>query len=354
MEEKREIDVKTDRKKVNKASEKHKQLAHFIKSVHTQLRKDSEVFGAKEAWNTHIAQKEKLKEYAKSMYQLATKHWGQKSQSSEKISCRVEWIKSKCKDYFFNGGVDKYDEKEQHLLEKDTPESCRVERVENFEAWVISKITVLDVGSCYNPFATENSFIVTAVDIAPYSSDVLKCDFLNLNVGSERKVTECNNALIELPKNSCDVVIFSLLLEYIPCPDQRFSCCKKAYELLRDRGILFIATPDSKHQGSNAKIINTSWKVVLAKLGFMRICYEKLPHLHCMMFRKCCFKEAAMKKINWKKIPENDELYSLMKIFIPQDFQSKNVNDDTDDDLQQFEHNDQESLALFNELPCEI
>lgn len=48
------------RKSETKASEKHKQLANFIKSVHSQLRNDCEKHGASEAWNMHTLQEEKL------------------------------------------------------------------------------------------------------------------------------------------------------------------------------------------------------------------------------------------------------------------------------------------------------
>ncbi|OXU29011.1 hypothetical protein TSAR_005139 [Trichomalopsis sarcophagae] len=350
MEEKRGVERKIERK----ASEKHKQLANFIKEIHTQLRIDSEKYGAEETWKTHITQNDKLNHYAESMYQLATEHWVEKSKTSAPLTyCRVEWIKHQCKEYFFNGGMKKFDDKEVHLLNKDTEELNKIDYSTKIKTTIDSKINVLDVGSCYNPFSSEHLFSVTAIDIAPYSKDVTKCDFLNLNVGNAKIFLESEQALIELPKNSFDAVIFSLLLEYIPSPEQRFLCCQKAYDLLKNGGVLIIATPDSKHMGANTKVINTSWKVVLAKLGFMRIQYEKLPHIHCLVFRKCFYKVAAMKKIDWKKINEEDELFSSGKIFIPQDFHTKLNEESPDTSFKKFEHNDQELVSLFGELPCE-
>lgn len=372
------MDEKVYLKNTKKATEKHKNLANFIKETHNQLYNEAKAFGAEEAWKIHLSKNEILKvhtnnnflfykylkklkicirkyikyifvfkNYAESMYQLATEHWSKKSKISEQTTfCRVEWIKNKCKEYFFNEGMKKYDEKEVCLLKKNIQ---NFNDVKNIQTCIETKVKILDVGSCYNPFATEkNVFSVTAIDIAPYTDDVLKCDFLNLQIGSEKKYIDKNRELIELPEESFDVVIFSLLLEYIPCPEKRFLCCKKAYDLLKQGGILFIATPDSKHQGSNAKIINTSWKIVLAKLGFMRICYEKLPHVHCMMFRKCFYNEAAMYKINWKKLKENDELYSTKKIFIPKDFQVTKL---VVDDNQERQFDSEELITLFNELP---
>lgn len=285
------------------------------------------------------------------MYQLATEHWGQQSKDAAPLTyCRIEWIKNQCKHYFFHGEMRKFDDKEKSLL-KDIEESNI--NVDSIETATETKVNILDVGSCYNPFSKEERFNVTAIDIAPYSKDVTRCDFLNLKIESAKTLSVDGNVLCELPKNSFNAVIFSLFLEYIPCPEQRFLCCKKAYDLLKDGGILFIATPDSKHQGANTKIINTSWKFVLAKLGFMRIHYEKLPHIHCLMFRKCFYKEAAMKRINWKKIPQ-DELFSSMKIFIPQDFHDSKLKDkNLDINSDQFKHDDEELIILFDELPYE-
>lgn len=283
------------------------------------------------------------------MFQLATEYWKKENVETSLSYCRIEWIKKKCKHYFLYGGMKKFDDKEEYLIRKDRVESNQTLEEKKIETLIDSKINILDVGSCYNPFKTEDLFSVTAVDLAPYSEDVVKCDFLNLKVDSARIFSD--KSLLELPKNSFDAVIFSLLLEYIPCPEKRFSCCQKAYDLLKEGGILFIVTPDSKHEGANSKIINTSWKIVLAKLGFMRIYYEKLPHIHCLGFRKCFYSNAALKRINWKKIPENDEIFSSMKIFIPQDFQTKNTQEKKINSNCS-PHNDQEVINLFNELAC--
>lgn len=67
MEEKRDTNmrglecmVKHERGE-KKASEKHKQLANFIKETHNHLRSESEIHGPEEAWKMHVAQGEKLK-----------------------------------------------------------------------------------------------------------------------------------------------------------------------------------------------------------------------------------------------------------------------------------------------------
>lgn len=62
--------------------------------------------------------------------------------------------------------------------------------------------------------------------------------------------------------------------------------------------MLVIATPDSSHASYNS-ILMKHWKI-LSKLGFWRIKYEKLTHIHCMIFRKCFLEQIPR---NW--------LYSL-------------------------------------------
>ena len=134
-----------------------------------------------------------------------------------------------------------------------------------------------------------------------------------------------------LEGNSFDAVIFSLFLEYIPSPQQRFRCCRQAYDLLRPNGILCIITPDSKHQNANVHLYKL-WKITLAFLGFSRIKYDKQSHFHGMVFRKGLCKRAweldAEREIAAaKKTQVKDKFSSIdyekvhSEIYIPQDFQ---------------------------------
>jgi 25S rRNA (adenine2142-N1)-methyltransferase len=287
------------------------------------------------------------------MYQLANEHWIKESKITSITYCRIEWITRQCIDYFFKGGMNKFDNIEEYLFNKYIQIQNK-KLIKNIKTLIQSKVNILDVGSCYNPFKAENKFAVTAIDIAPYSSDVIQCDFLSLKVDKKKFFSQDKTILSELPKNSFDAVIFSLFLEYLPCPKQRYLCCKKAYNLLINGGILFIVTPDSKHEGANTKIINVSWKIILAKLGFMRIHYEKLRHIHCLVFRKCFDKDIPLQKINWRKISNDAKLISLKQIFIPQDFhQLKLKNYCPDTNLKAFKYNDKELITLFNELPSD-
>lgn len=265
-------------------------------------------------------------EYAKSMAQLATEHWDKKHKDDIKHS-RNAWIVHQIKDYFTNVYISR---RQKELREREINElSCDM-KFSEFQ----TPYNLLDVGSCYNPFKNIDDFSTIAIDICPANVDVFKCDFINLTVNkfcnnksnnstmSDYTTEEEEEPRPKRPRNSepnliesmieesFDVVVFSLLLEYIPCSKLRFQCCVKAYQLLKYEGILIIITPDSKHQTSpNVKIIK-QWKIVLESIGFKRTKYEKLTHIHCMVFRKSCLV---------KKFKESSSVQS--ELLIPQDIQ---------------------------------
>lgn len=252
-----------------------------------------------------------FQEYAKCMKQLATEHWDKKHKDDIKNS-RNAWIVHQIKDYFSNEIY--ISRRRKELREREMNGLICDIKFSQFQ----SPYNLLDVGSCYNPFKNIENLSTIAIDICPANSDVHKCDFINLNV-KEHSVNEGNNitnlhvpppmietevkteesqkgskysepTLIETMKGeSFDAVVFSLLLEYIPCSKLRFQCCFKAYQLLKYEGILIVITPDSKHQTSSNVQIMKQWKLTLQSIGYKRIKYEKLTHIHCMVFRKSCF-----------------------------------------------------------------
>lgn len=223
------------------------------------------------------------------MQQLATEYWEKNAddeQNSRAVS-RVNWAAEQCENYYFQDGIVDAFKKEMILCRRFNvmvKEGLENE-LETLKS--LQRIKILDVGSCYNPFKKFPRFDVVAIDIAPASSDVQRCDFLNLNVVKDTSpLQNCAGQISELPEASFHVVIFSLLLEYFPSSKQRYICCKKASQLLLPGGILCIMTPDSKHATANS-IIMKKWRYALAHEDLLRIEYRKLPHLHCMVFRKC-------------------------------------------------------------------
>ncbi|XP_050302335.1 S-adenosylmethionine sensor upstream of mTORC1 [Anthonomus grandis grandis] len=292
-------------------STEHKTLANFIKSVHKKLRDETKTLGSEIAWQNHCSNEENLRKYARAMHDLAVKHWDFNAQNNDKVISRVMWVYDSTIEYF--SCLDKYWQKEIRIHKNNS----FGEVVELGQLAKGERLKVLDVGSCYNPFSTFKEFDVMAVDIAPANAEVLKCDFLKVNIGNATFIE--NGTLISLQENFFDIIVFSLILEYLPSPKQRLKICLNAYDLLKFEGILAIITPDSNHIGSNIKIFK-SWQFVLAKYGFVRVKYEKLPHMHCMLFRKTPFPEVARR---WADIHRSEGFYD--EIFIPQDFTREKV-----------------------------
>ncbi|RZC36591.1 DUF3321 and/or Methyltransf 23 domain containing protein [Asbolus verrucosus] len=319
------------------ASADHVFLSGFIKSVHQKLRDDAKLLGTEEAWQKHCEDEDGLEKYASAMQNLATSHWENNCNKGLKATSRVEWIYQFSKKYFTKEEIRKQRQKEIEIAHKINVEINYVDPNITEER----KLQVLDVGSCYNPLKKYTCFGVIPIDIAPANSDVYKCDFLNLKL---TPTTHCisDSEISELQQESFDMVVFSLLLEYLPSPVQRHLCCAKAYSLLKTEGILIIVTPDSKHVGANAKIMK-SWRFILAKLGLSRIKYEKLSYLHCMAFRKSLHKEVAQR---WALLQDEKQFFSEM--VIPQDFkkfeESHNLVDSKDNC----------DITLFKELPCPV
>lgn len=142
----------------------------------------------------------------------------------------------------------------------------------------------------------------------------------------------------ELPKNSFHVIVFSLLLEYLPSPDQRWTCCLKANELLNTNGLLLIITPDSHKQHRNAAMIK-SWKEAIESIGFKQWRYVKLEHLHCLAFRKSAKTEELSVDLN---VPSG-------MLYIPQDFHELSDNTNM---CEYSEEDEKFFMDSAGELPC--
>jgi 25S rRNA (adenine2142-N1)-methyltransferase len=300
-----------------------------------------------------------LQEYSSSMLKLATEHWSKNSE----LMGRINWIHSQCLNYFFNNGQIKQRELEAHklssfgCLSEPSSDNCEKSSMHCDTSSLINNIAtmiyVLDVGSCYNPFAKFPVYNVLPIDIAPGQPDVINCDFLQVEIVSEEIDWENSASSAKenkIARNSFDVVIFSLLLEYFPSPDLRFKCCVKAYEILKSEGLLFIITPDSKHATANAKIMK-KWRMALATIGFWRINYEKLKHIHCMVF--CKSRSPTFPKI-WvereaKKCTMQEEILNASNLItIPQDY---NSSCNPTNQFVPMETNPLELVELFKELP---
>lgn len=291
------------------ASQEQIELSNYIKKVHTNLRNKSKEIGFETAWQEHCENNKVLEEYANIMKKLATEYWDRNAVKDIKVISRITWVYDYVNNYFFTELI-RQRNRELEVLSSLNINNNILTMLSNSE-----QLNVLDVGSCYNPFKIYNNYNVLPIDIAPSNDDVYKCDFISVKIDEDNIIE--NKTVMCLRKKYFNVVIFSLLLEYIPSPEKRLQCCLNAYDLLDFEGILIIITPDSKHVGANVKYMK-SWRYALSLIGFSRIKYEKLPYLHCMVFRKCVNIEFSKR---WAKMNENNGYDNC--IYIPQDDQEK-------------------------------
>ncbi|XP_059166678.1 S-adenosylmethionine sensor upstream of mTORC1-like isoform X2 [Physella acuta] len=350
----------------------HLQLAAIIKGVHRQLRREYRA-NAKEhekVWQQHTENEACLERYAKAMYRLATEHW------SVNPATRIHWCRQVMLEYFLQGGrriaLEKdakrvYHEKlrRNHQMNdadasNTTPtvfandKSCdRLEaNVESdikpeIKQSVTGKIRLLDVGSCYNPFLEFEEFDAVGIDLSPAKQTVLKCDFLQLSTYEHPDplnfdLHDLASPVTRLPGQSFHAVIFSLLLEYLPSPAQRWQCCTTAHSLLSSSGLLLVITPDSHSQHRNAPMMR-SWRQAIESIGFRRWKYQKQDHIHCIAFRKVCDPHPR---------PTGEDRFVDM-LYIPQDLTdacyddtpSGPVGEDNEEKLNEF-------LSMASELPA--
>lgn len=298
------------------ATSEQLKLSEFIKNVHQNLRQHSQTYGTENAWKQHVKNIDQLKKYAQCMDTLANQFWEpniRKRNSAATQYCRIQWAIKQCNEYFFDTGLMYQRRREIDIIHKL---AVHLTKIDISEPENCNEVVILDVGSCFNPLKSITNFEVIAIDLCPANAFVKKCDFLEVKCLDHVDIPslKTGSEITELPKEHFNVVLFSLLLEYLPSNEQRILCCKKAYQLLKPEGILIIITPDSKHVGANAQLMK-AWRYTLAGLGFMRIKYEKLTHLHCIVFRKCLFKPTADRWVDLHKADGFDR----NQINIPQD-----------------------------------
>ncbi|XP_076801036.1 S-adenosylmethionine sensor upstream of mTORC1-like isoform X1 [Clavelina lepadiformis] len=305
----------------------------IIRKTHKNLRRklaNGDDFD--QVWKSHCSDDRALNEYSVAMKQLATNAWSTDCDGRD----RTEWCKEFSIDYYSHGKLQellKKDKRRQTYYQKDqqshfvrgpTPNTDSSFDAARISAdVVVDKIKLLDVGSCYNPYSEMPEFETVALDLAPANQNVFKCDFLYVEIVEASnanaflpncKSTEHNSNVTFLPSNYFQVVVFSLLLSYIPCPHKRWLMCKKAYQVLAANGLLLIITPDSSHQNRHAALM-VKWKTALENIGFQRIKYCKDRHMHFIAFRK------VPNDFIWDKRKGGTDSLSMDVLNIPQDFQ---------------------------------
>ncbi|KAK6627626.1 hypothetical protein RUM44_010104 [Polyplax serrata] len=333
-------------------SSEQKQLAGYVKEVHLSLRRRTKEIGAEKAWQEHLQNEEVLKQYAESMKKLSEDYWQINNESkTESLLCRNEWMTKCVLEYFDQGGFVREIEKEakkmrfflnKGLLKQELENVCSTNEYGNLPT---PPYKVLDVGSCHNPLKKFEFLDVYPIDLCPAIEEVKTCNFLTVTVLDNRNITGNwfeSNPLIEFPSGYFDIVVFSLFLEYLPAPKQRYKACSNAYKCLKPNGLLLIVTPDSKHATANSGIM-TNWKIAAATLGFNRIRLDKLKYLYCMAFRRSISPEYPLLLYDIE-VSSSEEMF-----IIPQD----SVDYKTEDEYSSYktEYDENEIKSSFNELP---
>lgn len=329
------------------ASKEQLELSGFIKEVHKNLRNKSKAIGPDLAWKSHLEEEKQLRDYAEAMKTLSEAHWTNRCTEPN----RIEWTVAQCRKYFDQNLNENYREKEEIILEKAYNEDINPHKPVPCYRRITKEtaIKLLDVGSCFNPFQKYENFEVIAIDIAPsISSGVYKMDFTNVTIlETTNSFDACHNRLNHLPSQYFDVVVFSLLLEYLPSSEQRIKCVQNAYEVLDNEGLLVIITPDSKHVGANAKLMK-NWRYTISLMGFNRIVFEKMEHVTCMIFRKCIDKSVSIRWANLHK-----EEYMTEQLNIPQDFNEfeESLGEKCEGERVEDSESLQRKEFLFHQLP---
>ncbi|GFR66342.1 hypothetical protein ElyMa_001968200 [Elysia marginata] len=358
---------------ISSPNEQHQQLSAVIKGLHRQLRRQYRESNGDHAsvWENHTQNSASLQKYAQAMHCLATQHWAVHPDT------RIQWCRQVALEYFTGGGMCQAIEKDfrrkmrQSSLkmaghskisrkEGDEIENPQVgytaqqdqgepgnlisdykealeEEIKDLKANIPAiqgRVWLLDVGSCYNPFQECPEFESLGIDLVPATESVYQCDFLKLEITpsvphhpsssdlgtvpltSTLNLDPGSRLVTQLPRASFQVVVFSLLLEYLPAAVQRWECCLKAHSLLVPHGLLLIITPDSNSAYRNAPMMK-SWRQALEHLGFQRWKYSKMAHVHCMAYRKVTDDLP-------EKFPESVENL----LYIPQDFSDACYSDD--------------------------
>lgn len=297
------------------------QCVKTIQETHQFLRTECDDQEFDYVWNNHLKNTKRLNNYASAMQILANEYWDVEGTGID----RTKWCIETARQYFHSNGLAQCilkDQRRQQFYKENKSQfhcgpSPRKENTNvNFEHMPeelgMELLSLLDVGSCFNPFSAFEDFTTVAIDLCPSNSDVFKGDFLTINVVNDKQSRDNFLQLIEsqktesgpcvkkrrtmtslqenpdlktIPSNYFHVVVFSLLLTYIPCANARWKLCKKSHQVLKTNGLLLIVTPDSCHQNKHAARMK-QWKMSIESIGFQRVAYKKSLHLHHMAFRK--------------------------------------------------------------------
>jgi hypothetical protein len=243
-------------------------------------------------WAEAVVNDEALETYAEAAVVMGSKEW---------VKAGTDWMHNYIRQFYFEDLGAK-------LLKKF--EKCpRVATASSSAPRILlpvtsdKKIKMLDVGSCFNPFKLYEDLEVTAVDLCPADPSVRRCDFLNITINEAACVSDIFDSSclsngdeitpadsqakvgddFKFRRSSFNVVVMSLVLSYLPDPQQRITMIRNARSLLSDHsnngipGLLLIYEKDSiLNSAAYYTTFLEHWKQVVAEQGFVLGRYEHL------------------------------------------------------------------------------
>ena len=389
-----------DYPQVSTAQNKSNEWSSLIKDHHSELRRRTAAVGASQAWRENAKNVAALEAYSISMHELATKSWSTKNVNLHgkiRYNDRLVYAANCIKNFFANGCVNtanqcihteeiENSQKQTKVLSMRLPKLIALEikshrtkyfkehhesmpnseilrSVQEFcrQSFYLSKgggsvshapLFVLDVGSCYNPYAevlTEMKVdweqlgwgvnselspltlhpIVVGVDLGPApNTNVHRCDWTEVEFSpnshtaspllfSESCCFDEGNAselsawvrladdfietreesgsacrsVIRVRECSQHVVIFSLLLSYLPTPKLRQQCVLNAHRVLRCNGLLIVISTRTQNRRRSRDDDDggnwiKQWCDGIESIGFHRTHQDVGAHLVGLSFRK--------------------------------------------------------------------
>lgn len=290
-------------------------------------------------WDDAMCNNADLETYSISAREMGRRAWVQHGN---------DWIARFMANFFLHGGATKHHVRFNKKIDSNFQSIPLVKNILCDAMGTSRKLQVLDVGSCYNPLVHSEyaeHMDVVAVDLYPGDESVYQCDFLALTVGpsGSEPIIEDDPArrgwkiIKQLPERSFDVVTMSLVLSYLPSPDQRQQMINKAQRLLRNgdgihpqcRGLLLIVEKESifgkvkdsiyNPLHSQASLLN-AWKQGFTTRGWELVKYLNLPCPNGSSRRTHAFAVAKSPLESLQDNPSQSENHTLNGFWIKQDF----------------------------------
>lgn len=274
-------------------------IASIVQRDSTLKRANEQVFAdiisqhkrAKQDWQIAVTSSSDLHAYASAASAMGCKEW---------VKAGLDWMEDTILSYYTPNGQRRAFIKS---AKSDVTDNCMPQTLETFQPQLFSsaqKIRLLDVGSCYNPFAScasSHLLDVTAMDLCPNpdAESVLAADFLTVPLGDHLVSDE--KQLLQLPFHFYDAVTLSLVLSYLPSCEKRIEMLAKAHETLKPPssthtgGVLLIAEKASIfHRGHVKCHYRDAWIKTISAMGFQLLVYRENVigerRMHWLAFRR--------------------------------------------------------------------